>query len=285
MDNSQSRVIRRHIRSFKYADKTISFDYWSNIQNDEAPDTIIFLGTGQTGRIAQWVTHATPSGVVVVEGAPHWHAHQSGEDIYDFMYAFTLAALRAVLDEFSLSSAHLIAQSQAAPGVVRLGNNFTEEVDNIVLMAPLGFAVTIFGDTPEARARTLMRRAGRTFLQLSQSPLYDPRNIYIGLTLLRAILSESERGASKRKYGTGLSYDMREDCRSLVGRQAKRGKTVALLLGGKDKVFTVKEILPLIEAAGIKGLKIHTLPGASHLSLAVHGGKKVLKTAVDIVRS
>lgn len=284
MDNSRGRV-KRHCSAFQYADKTISFNYWSRAQNGKNPDTIVFLGTGQSGRIAQWAAQMAPLGVIVVEGAPHWHADPSAEDLYDFMYAYTLAAFRAALNEFLISSVHLVAQSQAAPGVVRLGNNFPHQVNNIVLLAPLGFAATIFGNTPEARARTLMRRAGRTFFQLSQSPFYDPRNFYIGFMILRAIILESERGASKRKYGTGLSYDMREDCRMFVERQAKRGKIVILLLGDKDRIFMPQEIRPLVEAANIKGLKIHVLPGISHLSLAVRGGKKVLKAAVDLLRT
>ena len=248
------------------------------------PDTVVFLGTGQIGRVAQWAAQAAPSGVVVVEGAPHWHAHPSARDLYDFMYEYTLTAFQAVLSEFAITSAHVIAQSQAAPGIVRLGNNYSNLVDNVVLMAPLGFAASIFGDTSETQVRTLVRRTARTFLQFSQSPLYDPRNIYIGFMLVRAILMESERGASKRKYATGLAYDMREDCRALMKRQREKGKALTLLLGNKDKIFTVQEIKPLIDGMGIEDVQIRVLPGVSHLSLAVRGGKKVLKAAIDIVR-
>jgi pimeloyl-ACP methyl ester carboxylesterase len=251
MENSRGRI-ELHIGSFRYTSKTISFNYWSHLQSGEIPDTLVFLGTGQMGRIARWAAQAAPSGVIVVEGAPHWHAHPSGEDLYDFVYGFTVTAVKTVFNEFSLTSAHFIAQSQAAPGVVRLGNNHPGEVNNIVLISPLGFAATVFGDTPEERMRTLIRRARRTSLQLSQSPLYDIRNMYVGYMMLRAILLESEHGASKRKYATGLSYDMRDDLRALVEGQSKKGKAVTVLLGSKDKVFTASEIRPLVEKAGIR---------------------------------
>jgi pimeloyl-ACP methyl ester carboxylesterase len=284
MNKAQKGYVRQHVRTFQYSGKSITFQFWSHLHEGTAPDTIIFLGTGQSGRIAQWAAKASPSGIVVVEGAPHWQAHPSAHDLYDFMYAYTLTAFRAVLNEFSIASAHLVAHSQAAPGVVGLGTTYPDEVRNIALIAPLGFAATIFGNTPEARVRTFMRRATRTLFQLSQSPLYDPRNMYAGFMILRAILKESERGASKRKYATGLAYDMREDCRSLVELQTKKGETVTLLLGDKDKMFTVKEIRSLIKAADIKDLHIHILPGVSHLSLGVRGGRKVVKAAADIVR-
>jgi hypothetical protein len=220
----------------------------------------------------------------VVEGAPHWHADPNALDLYDFMYLYTLAAFQVVLDEFALTSAHLVAQSQAAPGVVKLGIICSDKANNIVLIAPLGFAATIFGNTAEIRVRTLLRRAGQTFLQLSQSPFYDPRNIYVGLMMLQAIVLEPKRGASKRKYAAGLAYDMRDDYYRLMKLQEIKGKTVTLLLGGEDKVFREEEIRPLVEALDMKSLKIQVLPGVSHLSLGVRGGNKVLKAAVDIVR-
>lgn len=283
MTNSHGRI-ERHTGSFEYENKVISFTYWSHLQNDDVPDTVIFLGTGQTGRIARWAAKASPIGVVVVEGAPHWHAHPSANDLYDFTYGYTKAAVGAIKKEFSISSAHFIAQSQAAPGVVRLGNEHPQKVDNVVLLAPLGFAATVFGDTPDMRVKTLMKRARQTFFQRSQSPLYDPRNLYVGYMILMAIFREAERGASRRKYSTGLSYDMLEDFRKLVDHHIANDKAVILLLGEKDKVFMAKEIQPLVEAAGIRNVRFHILPGVSHLSLGVRGNKRVLQEAVALAR-
>lgn len=62
--------IAQHFGTFEYASKKISFNYWSNLQDGQPPDTIIFLGTGQTGRIARWAAQAAPSGVVVVLPMP-----------------------------------------------------------------------------------------------------------------------------------------------------------------------------------------------------------------------
>lgn len=277
--------IKRHTGLFAYAHKEIPFAYWSHLADGQAPDTIIYLGTAQVGRIAKWAAQASPTGVVVVEGPPHWHAHPSANDIYDFMYAFTLAAFQSVLRDFPGNAVHIIAHSQAAPGAVRLGNESHNHIQNIVLMAPLGFAASIFGDTPEARYRTLLRRSMRSLFQLSQSPFYDPRNLYAGLMITKAILRETERGATKRKYAAGLSYDMLEDFRTLVARQATRGGRVTLLFGGKDKLFIAHEVQPQLEKAGITGAAIHILPSMSHLSLGARKGQAVLRAAVDIARN
>ena len=277
--------VKRHSGVFNYNGRPIRFQFWSRLEPNQTPDTIIFLGTLQTGRIAKWATQKTPAGTIVVEGARHWNAHPNADDLYDFMYGYTLAAFQAVSHEFSLASAHIVAQSQAAPGAVLLGKNYGGNINNIVLLAPLGFAATIFGSTPRQRVSILLRRIGRTLLQPSQLPIYDPRNLYIGLIILRGILRESNLKASPRKYAKGLAYDMREDCRVLVERQTKNGNTVTILLGSQDKLFTTSEIPLIIKEAGIQNLKIHILPGVSHLSLAVRKGKKVLHSAVAVARN
>lgn len=284
MQHVTSGRIVRHTGHFRYEGSDLPFHFWSHLQDGQTPDTIIFLGTGQTKLIAKWAAQASPTGTVVVEGAPHWHAHPSAHDIYDFMYGFTRAAFLQVCAAFRLTLAHVVAQSQAAPGVVRLGSEYGPRVGNVVLLAPLGFAATIFGATPRQRMRTLILRGARTFLQPSQSPLYDPRNLYVGLMLLRAFLLESERGASTRKYAAGLAYDMRADCRRLLHAHEPVGKTVTMLLGEQDKVFTVHEIQPLVAEAGLESLAIEVLPGVSHLSLAVRSARQVLQKAVAVAR-
>lgn len=201
------------------------------------------------------------------------------------MYSYTETAFLAVLTEFGLPAAHVVAQSQAAPGVVKLGISHTASVRNVVLYAPLGFAATTFGNTSEERLQTLARRARQSLMQRSQLPIYDPRNLYAGFAILRAITREVERGASKRKYAKGLSYDMREDCKTLVKKLKAQGTTVTLLLGDQDKIFTVDDIQPALKEAGITDMHIHVLPDISHLSLAVRAGKRVLQVATDIARA
>lgn len=276
--------LQRHSGIFLYAGKSIPFHFWSHTARGHAPDTIIFLGTAQVGRLPKWAAAAAP-GTVVVEGAPHWQAHPSARDLYEFMYGYTEAAFKAIVTDMGISSPHLIAQSQAAPGVVRLGLEHPDSVGNIVLLAPLGFAAQVFGGTPEERYRTLVRRARRSLLQKTQLPFHDPRNLYAGYKIASAILRESERGASRRKYAKGLSYDMLEDCRALTKLQAKKGMTCSLLLGEKDKIFTAHEIPPLVDGAGITGMNVHILPGVSHLTLAVRAGRNVIRAALDLVRS
>ena len=82
-------ILHKHRGHFAYAHKNISYHFWSTLQPGIPPDTVLFLGTSQVGKIAQWVAEAMPTGTVVVEGAPHWHAHPSAHDLHDFMQNYT----------------------------------------------------------------------------------------------------------------------------------------------------------------------------------------------------
>jgi pimeloyl-ACP methyl ester carboxylesterase len=271
--------------TFAYAGKEIQFDFWSHLDGAAPPDTILFLGTAQNGRVPYWAAKAAPAGVVVVEGAPHWQAHPSAGDLYDFMAGYTRAAFEAVRQEFGWTAVHVIAHSQAVPGAVSLANELPQHVRNVALMAPLGFATSTFGDTPRARFKTLRRRGWRTMLQPSQRPWRDPRNLYVGLMVLHAIWAETERGASSRKYGAGLSYDILEDLRQLMRRQQQKGASLTVVFGGKDKIFPADEIVPQLERGGLNEVRRVILPGVSHLSLGARAGSQVVEAVVETVRA
>lgn len=278
-------MLQRHNFFFDYRDQQIPFHVWSHLESGQKPTTVILLGTGQTGRLPYWVARAAQPGTLVVQGSPHWKSHPSAEDIYDFMHGYTAAALRSVQQEFALDRIQLIAESQAAPSAVVAACTMPGLIHNVVLIAPLGFCAQSLGDTPEARLRMLQRRAFRSMFQLPQSPLHDPRNFYAGVMILRAIFAEAERGASRRKYAQGLSYDMREDCRELLALQRKTGAHCTVLLGKRDRLFPADEVTDVIKSAGLDELRVHILPDMTHSSLATRGGWRALHTALELARS
>lgn len=278
-------MLQKHVFSFAYQDQQIPFYAWSHLESNQPPTTVVFLGTGQTGRIPYWVARAATPGTVVVQGAPHWKSHPSGHDLYDFMHAFTAAALQSARQLFGLKRLHVVAESQAAPGAVVAACKQPELIHNVVLIAPNGFLADRLGNSPEARLRALRRRAVKSMLQLPQSPLHDPRNLYAGLMIMRAMLAEAERGASRRKYAQGLSYDMREDCRKLLALQKKTGAHCTVLLGTRDRLFPAHEVADAIKTAGLADLIVQILPDMTHSSLATRGGRQALQTALKLARS
>jgi hypothetical protein len=279
------RQIQKHTAMFLYQGKQIPFDFWAQPDDKGSVDTIVFLGTGQTGKLPRWAAESALPGTVVVAGAPHWIADPSGSDLYEFAYDYTLTAFKAVETEFKLKSAHIIGESQAVPGVVRLGLGESQLVGNVALVAPLGFTATILGDTPEARLRELKKRAKRTLMQPALSPLIDWRVAYAAYSIMRGVRAETVKGASDRKYATGLSYDLTGDFRELVDIQTYKHARVVLILGQDDLVIPASEVVGSLEKAGIRDVPTVVLPGAAHASLGVRAGKATLVRAIQEVRA
>jgi len=275
--------IHEHTKVFNYSNKKIYYHYWSHIDNSK-PDTIIFLGTFQIGKIPKWVTKAAPPGVVVVQGLPHWESHPSAQDLKDFSINYSETALKSILSTYKISSVNIIAQSQAVPGAIVAALNNFSSINNISLMAPLGFTSQIFGKTMKERINKLRLRSLYTLFQLSQSPFYDLRNAYICLMLLKAVLSESKIGASDKKYATGLSYDMLEKTRLLADKLWKKGKLLTIFLGEKDKIFPPIEIIESLKTIDTKHIKTVIIPNLSHSSLAIRGSSKILNQIIITTR-
>ena len=275
--------IQRYTNIFNYGHKKIYYHYWSHIDSS-TPDTIIFLGTFQIGKIPKWVAEAAPPGVVVVQGLPHWESHPSARDLKDFSIIYTETVLKNILSMYNLSSANIIAHSQAVPGIIAVGLKNLDCINNLSLMAPLGFTSSIFGNSMKERIATLRLRSFYTLFQFTQSPFYDIRNTYVTLMLLKALLSEKEIGASNKKYAMGLSYNLLEEVSELANKLWNKGKTLTIFLGEKDKIFPPKEVIESLRAAKINHIKTVIIPKLSHSSLAIRGGSEVLKQMVSLTR-
>lgn len=276
-------AVQVHTGLFHYNNKNIPFHFWIRA-NSQASDTIIFLGTAQVERIPKWVAQSAPPGVVVVDGLPHWEAYPSARDLKEFSITYTLVAFKAVLATFNISSANLIASSQAAPGVICASKQMLDHVRNIGLITPLGFTAAVFGKSLKDRMSKLRLRAFHSLFQFSQSLFHDPRNVYIHFILLRALFLESVWGASDRKYAMGLSHDIIEDARYVSDKLSRKGNSITIFLGEKDRIFPPHEILGALKASGIKHIRTVMLPKVSHSSLAIRGNKEVLAQIVKTVR-
>lgn len=278
-------LLEKHTAIFNYQEQAITFRYWTHTSSLFQIDTVIFLGTGQMGKIPKWVATLAPPGVAVIEGLPHWKADPSGRDLKRFSEAYTLSAFKTVLANHRLDAAHVIGVSQAAPGVLWMAVTLPALIRNVSLVEPLGLTKRVFGTTDTARLRTLKKRALRSMLQFRQSPFYSPRNLYALLLLLRVRLLETERGASDRKYAEGLSHDMLEECRQILKQQLSKHARFLMFLGGKDVIFPYSEVNAALDEAGLKHIKVIILPKTAHTSFTARQDKAALRRIVTTTRS
>jgi hypothetical protein len=276
--------VKQHKGHFLYQEKTIEYSFWSDISDGQKPDVVIFLGAGQTGAIVRMVAERAGTGVVVIGGVPHWHARSDAQDIADFTIAYFESAYRSVLTTFGCASMHILAESQAAPVAIILAGKL-KEVKNLGLIRPLGFSVQAFGNIPETRLKTFRRRILRTSLQYPQSFLYDPRNLVVGLILIRAMLREASLSSLNEKYAVGVSYDSLQDLEQAVWARHNAGHTINFILGKKDKMFPPDEIMVVLKSLRIPYINITVVPSVSHSSLATRGSRKVLSMALEAIRT
>jgi len=278
-------TIQRYRAIFHYKGRKIPFQYWTHTSQQTPIDTIIFLGSGQIGNIPKWVAAAAPSGVVVADGLPHWEAEPSAKDIKEFAEEYTQVVFNIILENFKLKHVHVIAISQAAPGVITLATKAFSKVKSIGLVTPLGFTRNAFGESEEARIKELKRRVFRTALQPRQSPLYSPRNLYVFFVLMRARLSEIEQGASDRKYAAGLSHSLLEESRHLLEQQRTKKARLIVFLGENDIIFPVSEVNTALKVSGLSDIEVVVLPEMSHTSFVGRRDKTSLNRIVTTIRS
>lgn len=271
---------RKYTRTFEYDGRTIEFHCWNIEATDRTPDTIVFLGAGQVGRIPRWVALSAGPGVVVVEGLPHWEAHPSGHDTAEFAALYAKSAFLEIQKIFGITRIHLIAESQAAPASVLMALAHSDYVENIVLVRPLGFSAKAFGQTEQERLKVFGRRAFRTILQLMR----HPRNVAIGIIMLRAMLRESSFRAFISKYAKGISYDALQDYVRLLAVQKQKGHTTTLLLGEKDWLFPPREVLSAFSDIGLEEASVVVVPKTGHASFATPSSGVILQQALALVR-
>ena len=281
----RSAVVEKHSAFFAYRGRKIAFHFYTKQQANVPVDSVIFLGTGQVGKIPRWVASNAPPGVAVVEGLPHWESDPSGRDLVEFSHLYTQAAQAAVLKELQRSSMHIIGSSQAAPGIIWLANNHPEQVQNIALVLPMGLNTAHFGSDDKAKFKELRKRSLQSMMQKDQSIFGDIRNAYISLNLLRIILAGINDGSTVEKYTVGISQDMTAAMRQLVASQKHLGRKLTVYVGAQDKVFPPSEVRRTLNDADIHDVTIVTVPNISHGSLATRKHVSFLAQVIGDIRT
>jgi pimeloyl-ACP methyl ester carboxylesterase len=282
MTHAKASLLVKHTAIFTYLGSNIPFNFWTNTTVGNPPDTVLFLGTGQIGKIPGWIARAAPTGLVVVDGMPHWHSDPTADDLVSFANNYMQCAFEAVLNTFDRAAMHVIGESQAAPSVIWLANQLPDKVTNIALVLPMGLNTSSFGATDEARFAELRRRALKSILQRDQSALWDVRNLYISGVVAKIIIAGLRDGSTVRKYTKGISQDMIKDFKQLLADRPHH--RITLLLGGKDHVFPASEITESLKQAAISKVNIEILPEKSHGSLAVRSARPLVSRAMAAVR-
>lgn len=258
---------------FDYRDKKIPFRVFLH-QGTTVVRRILFLGTLQTPRLARRVASLCPADTIVVQGAPHWKADKSGTTIPDFMFRFTEAALNNILQHFTTpAKVALIAESQAAPAIIKLG--VKQSVAFITIMQPLGLNSQSFPGTLTQKSRKLTRRMRGNFTH-QLVPLLRDANLRHNHTVLVALSArEALLGRAANQYGAGLAYDSLPDLKKVAAK-------THIILGEQDELFPPQEILPNLESHGIECASITIVPNAPHSPLSGKVGQGLLQRAFVI---
>ncbi len=270
-----SLPLQKHNLSYQYNGETIPFSVWSTSDVLRAK-TIVFLGTVQIGKLPEWIAQSCPADTVVVQGAPHWLAKEDGTDIPVFMHLFSEEAFKAIFKTYNAQRVHIIADSQAVPGVLRLVSNvkYARDVDKITLLQPLGLNAEVFGSTARERTVVFKKRITQNFKYQITSLLFDRRLLHNHRQLLLTVGYDNAK--SNAQYSAGLAYDATQDLKAIYAMRKK----VVIICGGNDMIFPSKELQGTLRANQLN-IPIVVVPGVPHSPLATRLGIKLLNKALE----
>jgi len=261
---------------YAYGAKRIPYSVWYT-STLETVKTVIFLGTVQVGKLAEWVVADSPPGTVVIEGAPHWHAKDDGSDMHQYMYDFTEDAFVNVVKTFSLNRSeqvNVIADSQASPAIIRLflTKRYKPYRRALVLLQPLGLNRSAYpGESTERLENFKNRIAANARHQLL--PIFtDSRLRHNHRTLLKTVGIRNAK--AEGQYSSGLACDSTNDLRHLYATN----KDIIIICGEQDKLFPPNEIRDTLRKHDI-GIDIQLVPRVPHSPLATKYGQRLLTKA------
>ncbi len=265
-------MIKRNF-TYGYHDTAIDYDVWLT-SDDEQLDTIIFLGTVQIGKMPEWVAAKCPPRTAIVQGAPHWHAKDDGSDIPDFMLGYTGSALKSLLTDYTFGSLSIIAESHAAPGVAQLLATDTTyaDVNNVVLLQPLGFSAMGYADTDEERMALFKKRLVHNACRQLPALLSDGRFRYSYRTITKVL--DTRQPKTWAWYNSGLMHDILPNLKKVISR----GCGVTVICGANDKLFPAHEVRAGLQGANIE-VPVIEMSGVTHPPLGSRQGMKLLRAA------
>ncbi len=256
---------------YRFDGLKVPYSIWLNCEPAHVT-TVLFLGTVQIGKIPGWIAASCPPGTAVVQGAPHWHApKEDGSDIPDFMFGFTETAFTAVTHH-AKSVTHIIADSQAAPGVMRLLAQHRYGVNQLTLLQPLGLNAATYSGTYEAQLVVFKARIRHNTKHQLGAALLDRRLRYNHSQMLRHLNFKSAK--TWAQYSAGLLYDSTNDLKKVVSQNVH----VVIICGANDGLFPPDEIKQSLKAADI-AVPITIIPRLPHSPLIAKAGAHILARA------
>ncbi len=264
--------------TYSYNGKKIPFTVWLT-EDSGALDTVVFLGTVQVGKLAEWVARDCPPRTAIVQGAPQWFAKEDGSDTAEFMYGFTESAFKSLQANYSFKSLHVIAESQAVPGVVLLFNmtEYKHCLKSAVLLQPLGFTANIFAGTDEQRLALFKKRIIKNAYHQLTGLLLDSRLRHNHRQLTK--LTSFRDPQVKAQYNSGLKHDSLPELKQLLSHNSH----VTIICGSNDKIFPPHEIKASLKLYGLK-VPLLTVVGVPHSPPATKQGNKLMAKAFSLLR-
>lgn len=266
---------RDHV--YEYDGKRISYKVWLS-SDSSTIDTVIFLGTVQVGKLAQWVAESSPPRTAVIQGAPHWFAKEDGSDIASYMLNYTKNSLDSLATDFELHGMNIIADSQAVPGVIQLfaQDNYKPYAKNIVLLQPLGFNADSFAGTDDQKIDTLKNRTIKNAYYQLADLLLDSRLRYNHRLLSKTVSFRDPK--ARAQYTSGLKYNSLPDLKDLV----RTIENITIICGEKDKLFMANEIKNNLRQADIS-IEVVVVKNIPHSPLATRRGLVLLNKAFTLL--
>lgn len=270
--------MRKEIFHFHYRGSEIEYAIWFT-SPDKPVERIVFLGTVQVGKIAEWVARESPEATAIIQGAPHWFAKDDGSDVRDFVHDFSENALDNILLTHEASLLRIIGDSQSAAFTLKIATNkkYFNLVDTVVLLQPLGFNIQPYDTSPSKRMKTFRRRFMKNAIYHLVHVPTDARLRHSHRQVYELVSADSKKADAQ--YAAGLAYDALDD----LEQAHKMGLKVSIICGSLDKLFPPKEIRHNLQARGLP-IEVIEVPRVPHSSLPTKQGLKLLHAAFELAR-
>jgi hypothetical protein len=278
MSTQKTVVIESTNYSYPYKKITVPCTIWSSRESNGSIETIIFLGTVQIEKLAEWVAESCPPNTIVIQGAPHWLANSDGSDIPEYTFNFTKCAFDAVLKDFPVANVHIIAESQAVPGVLELlgHKKYALYARTITLLQPLGLNIDAYSGTEKQRVDVFRRRIATNFLYQLTALTHDRRLRYNHRLANKLVGITMRNPKARAQYSSGLMHDAAPALKRLYGFH----QDIRIICGANDKIFPASEIIATLAKNGM-GIEVQAVKGVPHSPLATRYGQKLLAAALN----
>ncbi len=257
---------------FHWNSQLIPISIWLSPQTKKV-HSIIFLGIVQINKLPFWVAKDCPPGFAVIQGVPYWFARSDGSDMPDLIYDFAKQTFRFVCKNMKINSCNIIAESQAAPGAIRIAIENQNICENTILIQPLGLTTQSFLSSDRGAFAEVQRRSLENLRH--QLPFFaiDRKLLYNYAKISRSAV----RKTVKNHYNSGLSHNAIDELQKL----SQLGN-VQIICGADDKLFPPDEIRMMLAKNEI-GTRITIVENVPHSPFASKQGRKLLAKSIDII--